>query len=134
MKTLLLIAIVSVTACSSATLRPIALHTGEDACAHCRMTIVSTRTAAEIVSPGREPVVFDELGCLRSYLKAEPMPDDGVIFVVDHRTGAWVDARQAVFTQTETQTPMASGLLAHADAASRDADPSAIGGKAVAFP
>ena len=134
MKPSIAIAIACLAACGAATVRPVALHTGEDACAQCRMTIVSTRTAAEIVSPGREPILFDELGCLRSYLAAQRVPDDAVIFVVDHRSGAWVDARQAIFTQTESQTPMASGLLAHADHASRDADPAASGGKLVAFP
>jgi len=133
-KALIVIAMACFAACSAATVRPVALHTGEDACAHCRMTIVSTRTAAEIVSPGGEPVLFDELGCLRSYLAAHPLSDEAVVFVVDHRSGAWVEARHAVFTETGAQTPMASGLLAYADHASREADPAASGGKVVAFP
>ena len=52
-----------------------------------------------------------------------------MVFVADHRTGEWVDARRAVFTRTSIDTPMASGLVAHADAASRDADPAAAGGQ-----
>jgi hypothetical protein len=52
--------------------------------------------------------------------------------VADHRTGEWVDASRAVFTRTPAvQTPMASGLIAHADAASRDRDNAAAGGSDV---
>jgi hypothetical protein len=43
-----------------------------------------------------------------------------------------VEARGAVFTKTTVDTPMGSGLLAHADAASRDQDAAAKGGTAVA--
>ena len=74
---------------------------------------------------------FDELGCLRDYLGGHATPADAVVYVADHRTGEWVTARTAVFTKTATSTPMGSGLLAHADAASRDADPAAAGGSAV---
>lgn len=118
-------------ACASGTLRPAHIRLGEDACAHCRMTVVSDKTAAQIVAPGAEPLIFDELGCLRDSLVERPLGGDAVVFVVDHRTGAWSDARHAVFTRTSEHTPMGSGLVAHTDAASRDADPSAWHGAPV---
>lgn len=114
--------------CAAGPPGPAELALGQDACGSCRMTIVSGRTAAQIVAPGEEPQFFDEIGCLRDYLRHAAMPGDGVVYVADHRTGAWVSARGAVFTKTATSTPMASGLLAHADAASRDADPAAASG------
>jgi copper chaperone NosL len=116
------------------TARPVEIAIGQDACAHCRMTLVSTRTAAQIVSRSGEPVVFDDIGCLRDYLAATPAAPDARAFVADHRTGAWVDAAAAVFTRTAEPTPMASGLVAHADAASRDADPAARGGTPIRSP
>ena len=118
------------TACASGAPRPISVRLGEDACAHCRMTIVSTATAAQIVAAGAEPVMFDELGCLSSYLASHEI-GDAAIFVVEHRTGEWLDATRAIFTRTGQATPMGSGLLAHADAASRDADDAARNGTAV---
>ena len=111
----------AISACAG-TLRPATLRLGEDACAHCRMTVVSDQTAAQIVTPGGEPLIFDELGCLRDYLRARPLAEDAVVFVIDHHTRAWLDARQAVFTRTSEHTPMGSGLVAHANPASRDAD------------
>lgn len=104
---------------------------GQDLCAHCRMAIVSQTTAAQIAAPGEEPVLFDEIGCLRDYLAATPLAQGAVVYVADHRTRAWVDARLAVFTRTAVSTPMGSGLLAHAGAASRDADPATQGGQTV---
>ena len=107
---------------------PAAVGLGEDACAGCRMTIVSRATAAQIVRAGDEAVFFDDLGCLRDYLRRQPLPGDAVVYVADHRTGEWLNARAAVFTKTTVVSPMASGLLAHADTTSRDADPAAAGG------
>jgi len=127
----LLAACLSISACAAGTLRPANIRLGEDACAHCRMTVVSDKTAAQSVAPGAEPLIFDDLGCLRDYVSETPLGDAAVVFVVDHRTGAWLDARQAVFTRTSEQTPMGSGLVAHADAASRDADPASLHGAPV---
>lgn len=132
MKRMLFGACLVVTACASGSPVPSAVRLGEDACAHCRMTIVGLETAAQIVSPGAEPIMFDEIGCLRDYLASNPLAADAMVFVADHRSGEWIDARRAVFTKTTTRTPMSSGLLAHADAASREADPSARDGLSVA--
>ena len=117
--------------CAAAALAPAAVRLNEDACAHCRMTLVSTRTAAQIVESGEEPLIFDELGCLRDYLAEHSLSAAARVYVADHRTGAWVEASSAVFTQTTLATPMSSGLIAHADAASRDADAAARGGDVV---
>jgi len=120
------------TACAPGAPGPSTIRLGEDACAHCRMTIVGTETAAQIVAPGAEPIMFDEIGCLRDYLADQPMAADATVFVTDHRSGKWIDARSAVFTKATAQTPMSTGLLAHADLASRDGDPSAREGLLVA--
>ena len=119
------------TACAGGANGPVAIDLGRDACSHCRMAIVSTTTAAEIVAPGEEPRLFDDVGCLRDFVAAAPPAPDAVVFVADHRTGSWVEARRAVFTKTSLQTPMGSGLIAHADVESRDRDPAARGGEGV---
>ena len=128
MRRMLFGACLVMTACAPGPPVPSTIRLGEDACARCRMTIVSLETAAQIVAPGAEPIMFDEIGCLRDYLADNPLAADATVFVADHRSGAWIDARRAVFTKTATRTPMSSGLLAHADVASRDAGPSARDG------
>jgi copper chaperone NosL len=99
------------------------------------MAVSDRRFAGQIVAPGEEPAFFDDLGCLREYLadRAVALPRGAIVFVADHRTSEWVDARAAVFTRrTNVATPMASGLMAHRDASSRDLDPDARGGMPVA--
>lgn len=128
----LLLSCLLIAGCAGQSAAPVAIRIGEDACASCRMTIVSASTAAQIVRPGEEPVMFDEIGCLQRYLAGTDLPGSAAVFVGDHLTGAWVDANAAVFTKTTAATAMSSGLLAHADAASRDADRATAGGTPVA--
>lgn len=120
-------------ACGTGELHPVTIDLGRDTCSHCRMAIVSPSTAAELLAPGEEPRIFDDLGCLRDFVAATPLPPEAVVWVADHRTGEWVDARRATFTSTAVATPMGSGLLAHMDAASRDRDRAAQGGTPVAI-
>jgi copper chaperone NosL len=120
------------TACAPAP-GPAPLDTRNDACAECRMAISDARLAAQIVAPAEEPRFFDEVGCLRAYLKAHPQHLPGATaYVADHRTGAWVPAVGAVYVRVPgLQTPMGGAILAHADAASRDQDDRAQGGTAM---
>lgn len=121
-------------ACSRGPARPGTLDTRNDACAHCRMAVSDARFAAQLAAPGEEPRFFDDLGCLRDWLRAQPrLPRGAAAFVADHRTREWVRAAAAAYTRNPgLQTPMSSHLLAHAGAASRDADPAAAGGTPVA--
>lgn len=116
-------------ACGQAVPRPAELDTRNEQCRFCNM-IVSTRvTASQVVAPGEEARFFDDLGCLASWLKDNQLPQGAVVFVADHRTGEWVAGVSAVYSRVETlDTPMGSHLVAHANEASRTADPSAAGG------
>jgi len=97
-------------------------------CSFCRMAIVDPRLAAEIVAPGEEPRQYDDIGCLVNDLRKRPLTG-GRAFVADYRTGALVRAGDAIYTRADAiPTPMASSLVAHADDASRDADPRVRGG------
>jgi copper chaperone NosL len=97
------------------------------------MVASDPRTAAQIVAPGEEPRIFDDIGCLRQYLTRHEVARDAAIFVADHRTGDWVSAAGAVYTLSKgRRTPMGSGIIAHASRASRDADAASAGGDDVA--
>jgi copper chaperone NosL len=120
--------------CAKGPPEPAALDPLSTACRHCRMVVSEPRLAAQIVAPGEEPVFFDDLGCLRDHLAGgAALPARAAVFVADHRTGDWVPAGRAVYTRVPgLATPMASHLIAHADEASRAADPEAAGGVPVA--
>lgn len=115
MKQLTLLLIVIATACAHGPVRPVPIDTAHDTCANCRMVISDARFAAEIIAPGEEPILFDDIGCLQAYQRTHARPADAVVFVVDHRTGGWIDAKRATFTQLpDADTPMGSRLVAEA--------------------
>lgn len=129
MKTLLAILAVALVGCQRGPTPPAALDTRNETCALCRMVVSDAPFAAQLVAPREEPRFFDDLGCLRDFLRERPAPPRGVAYVADHRTGAWVRAASALYTRVPgLATPMASHLIAHADAASRVADAGARGG------
>jgi copper chaperone NosL len=121
--------VTAVSACGSGPPAPASLDTKNDACAHCRMQVLDARFAGQLVAPQEEPKFFDDIGCLRDYLKAaESLPSGSVAYVGDHRTGQWVRAATAVYVRDDRiETPMSSHVIAFADAASRDGDPTAAG-------
>lgn len=121
-------------ACAQGPPPPAALDTRSEICASCRMAVSDPRLAAQLVAPAEEPRFFDDLGCLAAYLRERSSPGRGArAYVADHRTRGWVPAGEAVYTRVPgLETPMASHLIAHLDAASRDADPVAKGGQPVA--
>lgn len=125
----ILLSLLAVAACAPAGPRPVEPRLGDDACAQCRMTLVSIATAGQIAAPGEEPIMFDDLGCLRDYLREHPLAADAAVFVADHHSRSWVDARQAILTRAAVRTPMDSRVIAHADRESRDADPDALHGE-----
>ena len=107
---------------------PAELDTRHEQCAFCRMGVSDRRFAAQLTAQGAEPKFFDDAGCLRDWMKAPRENAPWTAFVSDHRTKTFVPAATAVFAKSPTvQTPMSSGILAWADAASRDADAAAAG-------
>ncbi len=103
-----------------------------DTCAFCRMAVSDAHLAAQIVAPGEEPRIYDDIGCLVNGLKREPTAPDSVAYVADHRTGEWVRASAAVYTRVSgLSTPMGSHIVAHSSLASRNADDAAKNGQPV---
>jgi copper chaperone NosL len=130
---LVVIVALTVAACGARTLAPAPLDTRHDACAECRMTVSNARFASQIVAPGEEPLFFDDLGCLAAHLRDRPpLPEGAIVYVADHRTREWAVAGLAVYTKAAwLETPMGSHVVAHASAASRDADTAVQGGERV---
>lgn len=116
-------------ACAQGPPQPASLDTRNESCSFCRMAISDAHFAAQLVAPAEEPRFFDDIGCLRDFLDAAALPSEAVAYVADYRTKAWVRADRALYTMLPAlETPMGSHLIAHADAASREADRAAAGG------
>lgn len=130
-----LVLLLSIPACGGGPVGPADLDTRNESCGWCRMGVSDRRFAAQVVAPSEEPKFFDDLGCLESYLAGKKLPKGAALYVADHRTREWVPAAGAVTTRVAgLSTPMGSHLVAHADAASRDADPDARGGTVAELP
>ena len=129
-RTLLLLGLGLLLGCTSGPPGPVALDTKNEQCAFCRMAVSDARFAAQLVAPGEEAKFFDDIGCFADYLaQKKPLPKGALGYVADHQTKAWVRAEQALYTKVPAlETPMASHIVAHSEAATRDADPAAKGG------
>ena len=127
------VSLVLFAACGGDADGPAPLDTKNEACAWCRMSVSDLRFAAQLTAPGHEPKFFDDAGCLRDWLKEPREAAEWTAWLSDHRTKEWVKATDAVLVHDPAvQTPMNSGLVAWATAASRDQDPAAKGGTPVA--
>ena len=133
-RVLLLMILAAAAACSEGAPKPASLDTKTEMCRSCRMPVSDASLAAQLVAPGEEPKFFDDLACLRDFLASSPASAGSVAWVADHRTRAWTRASTAVYTRCGLETPMGSHWIAHADAASRGADPAAAGGEPVSPP
>ena len=119
-------------ACGGGADGPVPVDTKNDACAWCRMSISDLRFAAQLTASGHEPKLFDDAGCLRDWLKEPREAAEWTAWLSDHRTREWVKAADAVVVREPAiQTPMASGLVAWANAASRGQDPAGKSGSPV---
>lgn len=117
-------------ACASGPPGPAPLDTKNESCAWCRMAVSDARFAGQIAAPSEEPRFFDDVGCLGHFVAGGKARRPGAVaYVADHRTRTWVRADAALYTEVASlATPMGTHLIAHADPASRDADPDAQGG------
>lgn len=75
------------------------IHYGEDACAHCRMTIVDKRFAAEMVTAKGRAYKFDDVLCLKQYLATVPQEQNYLLFVNSflHPDDAPLDAQKIFY-------------------------------------
>jgi copper chaperone NosL len=110
---------------------PAAIAFGQEACAHCHMTIIDPRFAAELVTRTGKVYAFDDAGCLAAFAVSGPVGPERVhsAFVTDFRhPGTLIPVQDALFVRTDSvRTPMASNLLAVPRAAG-DSLQAALGG------
>ncbi len=91
-----------------------------DACERCRMVLSDPHFAVQIryFPPGKHSKIakFDDIGCAVTWLHDKPWENDNKteIWVADHRTRNWINARTAVYVPRKT-TPMEYGLGAQVE-------------------
>ena len=92
----------------------------QTACSHCGMLVSEPAYAAAYRAAGKEPRVFDDIGCMLDAMRHETASPI-TVWLQDAAGGGWLDADQAVFvTAPSIRTPMNGGVLAYADAAAAE--------------
>lgn len=93
--------------------KPAPIDPAIDACAQCKMSIKDSGYAAEVIATDGRVYKFDDIGCLLTYLAANPSVKPAARFVQDSSTHAWLPlARANYVVSKEVPTPMGYGIHA----------------------
>lgn len=99
---------------------PVEVRWDRDACERCRMVLSDPHFAAQVryFPEGKRAKVvkFDDVGCAVIWLQENNLENDSKaeIWVADHRSREWIDARSATYVLKKT-TPMEYGLGAQSE-------------------
>jgi nitrous oxide reductase accessory protein NosL len=91
------------------------MHWDRDMCERCKMAISERKYALQLIDPKtKKSYKFDDIGCAILWLDEEHIPwaDSAIIWITDAKTGEWIDAREALYTD-DSITPMAFGFAAY---------------------
>jgi len=97
--------------------KPAVMHWDRDMCERCKMAVSERKYAVQVINPANGKVYkFDDIGCAVLWFDEEHISwkDRAIIWITDARTGEWIDARKAKFTD-DSITPMAYGFAAFTD-------------------
>lgn len=123
LKMIMVIIIGMLAACSHA---PEPILYGKDACAHCKMTIMDKRFAAEVITAKGKVFKFDAAECMAGFLKENPgiANDAKCVFLVNDftRPDQFTDARNSFFLRDSSfASPMGGNLAAFFSRSSAEA-------------
>jgi copper chaperone NosL len=110
---------------------PVPFFWGEDACHHCKMTLVQKGFAAQRINDKGKVYKYDAIECLLEDLKAKPVRVGEGLFVSDwSRPDAMVSEAQSVFFLKggDITSPMGSALAAFQSRDSATAFQARVGG------
>ena len=108
---------IMLSACSQQSSGPVEVKWDRDICERCRMMLSDRFHSAQIRGGEKSKLYkFDDIGGAILWLQDKDWKDsqETEIWVNDHRTGQWIDARKAWFV-TGQSTPMEFGLGAQGE-------------------
>lgn len=103
--------------------KPQSIVLGEDACAHCKMTLVDPHFGAELITAKGKVYKFDDINCMllfANHLRTDQ--EIGSMLVVDYSLSRpFVPAEQAFYFKSDAiRSPMVSHLAAFPDKAAAE--------------
>lgn len=96
----------------SCSIEPQPINYGQDACVYCKMNIVDTQHAAEIVTKKGKVYKYDAIECMVNYLKDKDMNSIALFLVSNYGTqDGLIDATKATYIKSqEIPSPMGAFL------------------------
>lgn len=112
----LLLFVLSVFLFISCSVEPEPIAFGEDACHHCKMTMMDNKFGAELVTKKGRIYKFDDVNCMLMFYNSGEVDTQDYAYklVVDFaQPGALIDAADAFYLKSpEIKSPMASQVAA----------------------
>ena len=98
----------------SCSIEPEAINFGKDACNYCKMNIVDTQHASELVTKKGKVYKFDAIECMVNHLQEKDANTIALFLVSDYGSQeGLIDATKATFIKTqEIPSPMGAFLSA----------------------
>ncbi|WP_107951423.1 nitrous oxide reductase accessory protein NosL [Lysinibacillus parviboronicapiens] len=110
---MVVISCVLLVGCGDKTYVPREIVGETDVCKICNMSIVHNEYVGQIALKNGDFEMFDDLGCLMEYIKANGENEIGAAFIKDANNDEWIDVFKATFIYNkEYWTPMNYGVLA----------------------
>ena len=109
---ILLCGLLFTSACGQPGPKPIRLN--KDACSYCKMTVTHPEFAAQIATVKGRQYVFDDLGCMVSYLKENQQEKGNEFYVADFlKPESFLNVNQAkIISSDSLRSPMRGNMAA----------------------
>lgn len=131
--TMLMFIGLGMTACGLPEPRPVKLN--EDACAHCKMTIMNPHFAAQVVSQRGRQYVFDDVACMVGFRKDHPEILFKNYYVADFCPPyQWLPVDKAMMMQSDSlRSPMGGNVAGFSNADSAHVYQAKLGAVPIAW-
>jgi copper chaperone NosL len=116
MTLLTLISLLLISGCGKEENKPVAINEETDKCEICHMAVKDNQFSTEIVLENGKAIVFDDIGCMYSWMEENKDQQIASSFVKDYQTKEWIDPEKASFVYDKPiKTPMAYNVIAFSD-------------------
>lgn len=132
-KVILVLGMLMIVACGQAEIKPVDFYP-EDMCSSCRMAISEKQFAGEIITREGTALKFDDLRCMRKYLKDRGTEQVAGYFFIDYDGRNWINGRDVILMRSpEISAPMGGNTVAFLTRAKAEAAAAKYQGQVLSF-
>lgn len=113
---LTVISLLLISGCGKEETKPVAINEKTDKCEICHMAVKDNQFSTEIILENGKAIVFDDIGCMYSWMNENKDQKIANSFVKDYQSKEWIDPEKASFVYDKPiKTPMAYNVIAFSD-------------------